>query len=437
MNVSKKLISSGNDFRKQHGPSVLADLAIGKIALDRERHRSKDNGNTGTAEYRPRRTCHIIDSIKNQEELDVLRLVYRDMLYFIGVFAPVHIRQRNLENKGMTLSEVYGLIDRDSGEEINHGQTVRATFPQADFFLRVGSESDKQLKAKIERFLDLILQTEVVTPSSGETAMYQAASAAGNSACLSRQVGAALTDKHGKLISVGWNDVPKFGGDLYRYSPDDDRLGELDKRCMNLEGGTCFNDLEKNLITEQIVSDLIKQQVLSEDNRQKAQEVVRRSKINNLVEFSRSIHAEMHAIIMGSQLAGDRVKGGKLYSTTYPCHSCARHIIAAGIEEVYYIEPYRKSLATKLHDDAITEAEDAKGKVRILPFDGVAPSRYLELFRMASDARKVPGTGKKVKVNPKAAVPKCDVTIESIPALEDLVVKSLADRKLIKVGDDK
>ena len=44
---------------------------------------------------------------------------------------------------------------------------------------------------------------------------------------------------------------------------------------------------------------------------------------------------------------------------------------------------------------------------------------------------------KGIKANPKTAVPKCDVTIESIPALEGLVVKSLAERKLIQVGDDK
>jgi deoxycytidylate deaminase len=30
-------------------------------------------------------------------------------------------------------------------------------------------------------------------------------------------------------------------------------------------------------------------------------------------------------------------------------------IVVAGITEVYFIEPYRKSLATKLHNDAITE----------------------------------------------------------------------------------
>ena len=74
----------------------------------------------------------------------------------------------------------------------------------------------------------------------------------------------------------------------------------------------------------------------------------------------------MHAIISGSQLSGSKMINGKLFCTTYPCHNCARHIIVAGIKEVYYIEPYVKSLCLTLHDDAITEDENSTEKVRIL-----------------------------------------------------------------------
>jgi deoxycytidylate deaminase len=53
------------------------------------------------------------------------------------------------------------------------------------------SSTDTQLTGRVERFLHLILGTKIITPTLNETAMYAAASAAGNSACLSRQVGAA------------------------------------------------------------------------------------------------------------------------------------------------------------------------------------------------------------------------------------------------------
>ena len=207
-------IDVGNDLRKTYGSSVLAELAVNSIRLDREKHKES----TGGASYAPRRICHIIDSIKNQEELDLLRMVYREMLYVVGVFSPLDLREDNLKRKGLDSAQVYQLIDRDSGEEAKTGQTVRDTFPQCDFFLRMDSGTDSQLTRRVERFLNLILGTKIITPTMNESAMYAAASAAANSACLSRQVGAAVTTSDGEVISTGWNDVPRMGGGLYVYS---------------------------------------------------------------------------------------------------------------------------------------------------------------------------------------------------------------------------
>jgi deoxycytidylate deaminase len=425
----RKLIDLGDVLRQRYGAGILAEIAISKIAFAREKERQE----TGDNIHRPRRVCHIIDSIKNQEELELLRAVYGDMLYFVGVFSPTHVRQKNLEKRLQEENKpnkTYELIDRDSGEELPHGQTVRDTFPLADFFLRIESETDAQIKTRVDRFLHLILNTKVITPSYAEKAMYAAASAAGNSACLSRQVGAALTDEKGEIISVGWNDVPKFGGDLYAADPVNDPTGEKDKRCWNLEGGTCFNDQYKRITAELVVNDLISGGLLTNAKREDAiNRVISNARLRNLIEFSRSIHAEMHALILGCQLGGSRVKDGKLFITTYPCHSCARHIVAAGVKDVYYIEPYRKSLATTLHDDAITESEEQQGKVRILPYDGVAPTKYLKLFKMVPESRK--RNGKMPKFDLKKALPRFDKSLEAFPALEAMVVKGLKEKKLI------
>ena len=195
-NRRKSLIEQGDAFRNKYGASILAELAVSQIVLDRQQAKTA----VGAERYAPRRVCHIIDSIKNQEELDILKLVYRDMLYFVGVYSPLPARVRAMEEDGMSRAEIYELVDQDSGEELAHGQTVRDTFPQADFFLRIDADTDTQISGRVERFLHLILGTKVLTPTHFETAMYQAASAAGNSACLSRQVGAALTDEDGDVI---------------------------------------------------------------------------------------------------------------------------------------------------------------------------------------------------------------------------------------------
>jgi hypothetical protein len=71
-----------------------------------------------------------------------------------------------------------------------------------------------------------------------------------------------------------------------------------------------------------------------------------------------------------------------LYTTTFPCHNCCRHIVAAGVERVLYIEPYAKSKASTLHGDAISIDETITGKVPFLPFIGIGPRRYFDLFSL-------------------------------------------------------
>src|SRR3989304_5660058 len=146
----------------------------------------------------------------------------------------------------MNLAQVYQLIDRDSGEEIDHGQTVRETFPLADFFLRVDSDSDQPIKTKLNRFLNIIFGIEI---------------------------------------------------------------------CTYINGGKCFNDSMKSQISEDIVKDLIEANLIEKNKLSETVLAIQNSKIKDLIEFSRSIHAEMHAIIIGSQIAGNRIREGKLYCT--------------------------------------------------------------------------------------------------------------------------
>jgi deoxycytidylate deaminase len=424
-------IDAGNKLREQFGASVLADLAVNAIRVDREKHKEEEGHET----YVPRRICHIIDSIKNQEELDLLRMVYREMLFVVGVFSPLEQREAHLQRKDLDSAEIYQLIDRDSGEESKTGQTVRDTFPQSDFFLRTDTGTDSQLARMVERFLNLVLGTKIITPTIHESAMYAAASAAANSACLSRQVGAAVVNRDGLIVSTGWNDVPAKGGGLY-FSDPQDPAGDRDKRCWNQHGGKCFNDDEKKVFANQLMDAL--ENIIPAEKKEAGLEAISSFyKLRGLIEFSRSIHAEMHALLNAGTVAGGNLVDGTLYVTTYPCHSCARHIVAAGISEVYYIEPYRKSLAIKLHGDSISERETETEKVRLLPFDGVAPGRYLDLFKVLPDSRKQKGTGVMIKTAPKHAKPKLEKSMQAFPELEGLVVKSLARLKLIDVEEAK
>ena len=414
----KNLIDFGNDMRKSFNLEVLAELAISKISMDREEHKVLNDSPT----FKSRRVCYIIDSIKNIHEYKTFKNVYTDMFYLTGVFAEPEERRKTLNKSINEVSKVAELITQDSGEEIEHGQSVQDTFQLADFFIR-GDNNEELLLKKIERFTDLIFGTKITTPSVDETAMYMAASAAGNSACLSRQVGACLTDINGHILSVGWNDVPKAGGGTYSSN---DKMGE-DQRCYNR--GKCFNEENKIQITEIITEALIKEDVIERDKKEHVVKILKRTPINSLIEYSRSIHAEMLAIIQGAINTGNHIQNGVLYTTTYPCHFCAKHIIAAGIMKVFFIEPYPKSLALKLHDDAISETENLK-KVHIIAFEGISPNKYLTFFKKTNEKRKDP-QGKVIFVDPRKASPVYTTSLESIPIVENIIVRNLMEKNLI------
>ncbi len=427
------LIDHGDEMRKKYRPSYLSELGIQVIArsriddLDPEEKQKLDASPDAQPRFRTRRKCFLIDSIKNQEELETFRSVYRDLFYFIGVFSPISKREQELIAKGMSRAEAYALIEKDAGdgnppEDAPFGQTVRKTFPLADLFIRVDSGSDEQLKQKVDRFLHLIFNTKITTPTTAENAMYLAAAAAGNSACLSRQVGACLTDVDGNVISIGWNDVPKFGGHLYQFNSND-ITGAKDLRCMNIENGKCHNQVEKQKLAKDIAERIIGAKLSDPENSEKLIDIILNSRLKNLIEFSRAIHAEMLALVTAGENCGSKIKGSSLYCTTYPCHNCARHLIAAGVTSIFYIEPFPKSLAVQLHFDSITEQESDETKVRILAFDGISPNRYLEFFTYHQDDRKrrlKEGGLRASKVSPKT-----EVTLESMYVLEGIIVKRL------------
>jgi len=348
--ILQKKIAGGDWLREKHkNYSILAELAIAYIHVQRSVEITGGKSLPDPTEFIGRRVCYIIDSLKNQEELLLLRSVYRGLFYLFSIYSPLKLREKTLYDKGLSKDEVRQIINTDDFENNEHGQNVRDTFIDADFFIRVDKQFKKTLSRKIERYLNLVFDCEIITPLPHEIAMYQAKSAANNSGCLSRQVGAAITDKDFNVLSTGWNDVPKFGGNLYT-----DQDEEKDHRCKIV--GNCSNDIRKKQLANDIaltiisnpeLKDLLKPEVspehINEELVPHLGNLVRNStKIKDLIEYSRAVHAEMHAIIIGSQQTGSKMIGGNLFCTTYPCHNCARHVILAGIKQLFYIEPYKK-----------------------------------------------------------------------------------------------
>ncbi|AZT84913.1 deoxycytidylate deaminase [Marinobacter sp. NP-4(2019)] len=391
---------AGNFIREQYEPATLAQLAIRKIASDRmERARPQYEEYTTSnpdenialsqfsvsSKYIPDKTVYILNSLKNPAEAEILKAVYGDIFYLIGAIQSRNERVANLKGRiilpNKTPDEIKILAEeleeRDRKQSDDHEQQLDKTLNACDFFLSVKKGQDPAYVDKeIKRFLDLVHGVGVFTPTKDEYGMYIAYSAGLGSACMSRQVGASISDEKGNIISTGCNDVPKFKGGLYIASDEDDQ------RCFK-DGAFCRNDNEKRRIKSNIEAALGASSVLYDELVDK---IFKDARIKDLIEFSRAVHAEMEAIVSLSRRGDGACQGATLYTTTFPCHNCARHIVAAGIGRVIFIEPYDKSLALELHEDSITR----DGEANKLPFDhftGVSPVKYADLFK-ATDARK-------------------------------------------------
>lgn len=374
-------MNNGNILRgKYERGDFCALLAINAI------NEKRANINSGKFESL-KRHVHVIRSLKHPDEIETLRRVYGDGFFLLGVSSTIASRTSYLENlKGVPESQIDRLIARDDKEAGDYGQRTRDVFKLADAF--VTTDDAFPLSEQLSRILDLLFSAPVVSPTADEYAMFLAYAASLRSADLSRQVGAVISNIYGDIVATGANDVPRFGGGLYWPTNDEKRDHVL---------GEDSNEMEKRKIVLRIMKKLDPNSEKDEENLiAEGRKILSDTGILNISEYGRAVHAEMEAIISAAR-NGISIRGSTLYSTTYPCHNCAKHIVAAGISKVKYIEPYPKSYATKLHEDSIeaNRSIEANGnggstKVQFEAFVGIGPRRFVDLFSMGlSSGRKL------------------------------------------------
>ncbi len=152
--------------------------------------------------------------------------------------------------------------------------------------------------------------------------------------------------------------------DLFGPNTDRERTAsKTPRRAATTCGGHDSNEIER----ERIIQDVLKR-VGDNVDKQALREALEDSRLMDITEYGRVVHAEMEALLSCAR-SNANTRGATLYSTTFPCHNCAKHIVAAGIVRVVYIEPYPKSKAAEFHDDAIILGfSDRSDVVRFEPF---------------------------------------------------------------------
>jgi deoxycytidylate deaminase len=415
----KIFMDAGDHLRKHANSMAFSFLAIREIKKDRELHPD-------------RRIVYIIDSLKNPSEIKLLKHVYTNRFLPIAFNLDRESRLSNLmkkiagahyvENEKHYRHTADKLIDRDEDGGTLTGQNIRDAFPLADVFVNC----EGNFKPAVERALKTWFGNSFITPNREEVGMFIASAIALRSSDLSRQVGAVIIDKDGTILATGCNESPSIsGGVTWDGDP-------VDIRDFN-EGYDTNYRFKQSSIGE-IVDALIQHKWLRDDLGTKNKEelvkkvekdhVFKGTRITNLIEFGKIVHAEMAAITEAAR-RGSSIDGSTLICTTYPCHMCARHIIASGIKRVVYIEPYPKSLSTLLYGKLISHTSETD-KIHFSSFEGVGPNRFRDFFTM--NERKN-SQGIKIDWNPKTSKLKGHVVFNFTELLENSIDRILEDEK--------
>lgn len=193
------------------------------------------------------------------------------------------------------------------------------------------------LVGQIIKYTSLILHPGLITPSAQERCMQIAYVAKSNSGCISRQVGAVITDINFSVKSIGWNDVPnnstpcilksinnlKNNVDLEAYSP----YEKDTKYEFNAKFKTYYADVNESTTNGLNCAYCFKD-------------------FHNYIEgkdnqvHTRSLHAEENAMLQISKYGGQPLKNGILFTTASPCELCAKKARQLEITQIYYIDPY-------------------------------------------------------------------------------------------------
>ncbi|MGQ9427591.1 anti-phage dCTP deaminase [Gilvimarinus sp. F26214L] len=369
--VGDNIRSSGKPASRTFNSNRTFDLAItiNKV-IKSARYVSRKNNEP----------CYIlIDAIRNPYEAIYFKERYADF-YLVSINTSNDNRLSHLrKSHKFSESQISELDNKEYPKKLTGhakfvSQNVQKCIELSDIHInnpRTDQFGHSELRCQLAWYVTLILHPGLIMPTAIERCMQIAASAKLNSGCISRQVGAIVTDQNYSVKAIGWNNSPQGqvpcllrsaedlinGSDEEAYSTyekNDEKFREalLDKyepyKCSKLLNGRnlsfCFKDLKNEVDND-------KNQV-----------------------HTRSLHAEENAFLQITKYGGQKVNGGILFTTASPCELCSKKAYQLGITEVIYIDPY-PGIANE-HTLSI-----GKHSPKLTLFRGAVGEAYHKLYR--------------------------------------------------------
>ncbi len=288
-------------------------------------------------------TFICLDAIRNPYEATYFQDRYSSF-YLVAVSTDDDERVRRLSEK-LSREQIKSLDKKEypgklEGEFKFTNQNIGACMQLADIYLYNPFEPTEEkyfVTESIVKYVTLMKHPGLITPSSVERCMQIAYNAKLNSGCLSRQVGAVITDSHFSIKAVGWNSVAE---------------GQVPCNLRNVENYLVNKDrdsfstyeIEEREFTEHMNAKY-KCKINSPALKGRLCSYCFKDEYGNMKDeknqvHTRSLHAEENAFLQIVKYGGDGIQGGKLFTSASSCVLCSKKAFQLGIKDIYYIDPY-------------------------------------------------------------------------------------------------
>lgn len=330
--------SSGNPYDNNFSKSNFNEVAerVSKIIEIIKKYNDKN---------KCKKTRICIDAIRNPYEAYYFRDLYKSF-YLVSVSTDDDERIRRLS--GFDEQELASLDSMEypgelEGGKIFYQQSIQECLQISDIHLYNPHSEDstyEQLTTNLVRYIALMQHPGLVTPTNIERCMQIAFNAKFNSGCLSRQVGAVITDDNYYIKAIGWNEVPQGQiscglRSVFNYFSERDRETFSKFELENSEFKESLRKIKDSFECEDCKK-ISKKYNISYCFK----DVYNAIKNDKNQVYTRSLHAEENAFLQMSKFGGEGIMGGKLFVTASPCELCSKKSYQLGIRDIYFIDPY-------------------------------------------------------------------------------------------------
>lgn len=288
----------------------------------------------------------IIDSLRNPFEVHYFRERY-SAFYLMSITTDEVNRKNNLYQEGYDIDEINqldGIEYPSRRKDISrsyYSQDVEKCVELSDIHIAHNNQRkdlNDDLKRQLVHFISLILHPGLTQPTHEERLMQIANVAKLNSGCISRQVGAVVTDKNFSVKAIGWNTVAKGQTPCALRT-----LTDL----YNRNDLSAFSKFEKEDVEFRQKVELYYEQYNKKKNCLSGipltycfKDIYTVIKGEKNQVHTRSLHAEENAFLQLAKYGSEGIDGGYLFTTASPCELCAKKAYQLGISKIFYIDIY-------------------------------------------------------------------------------------------------